>query len=393
MMIDLFLLLGFREQTAKYMTAIQSLLDREASGHKEHVATMVRHVYVLSKFFRLHDFFADRDQIAQCPHPLIYHIPYGLENKETGAEKALLEFKGKVPIVARSYDPHSPVKTSPEYLAHHHDLVLTYNKAVLGGPEFQYHLLAFDNYLVGPWDGPVRRKYLCCMILGNKFREDQPLRKGYEVFASPHHGIQNIYAERDRFAGIRDIHIYGGGWPRELPNYYGTLNPFDRKYDMARRYRFSIALENAEAQTYISEKILDSFLTCTVPVYLGAPNVREYIPAGTFIDAREHSDYGELVQHLRDMSHHEYGNFAEAIRTHRGEVFDKFSSFRNIVLPIYTWYQSRMGGVASPAEDEYTSLKRHLGTLRLTRNPDVAHETLISHLRRWKWRIRTLLQG
>ena len=42
-------------------------------------------------------------------------------------------------------------------------------------------------------------------------------------------------------------------------------------------YKFSIAMENTEGQGYISEKILDSFLAGTIPIYYGGYTIDEFI--------------------------------------------------------------------------------------------------------------------
>ena len=42
-------------------------------------------------------------------------------------------------------------------------------------------------------------------------------------------------------------------------------------------YKFSIAMENSEGQRYISEKILDSFMAGTIPIYYGGYMIDEYI--------------------------------------------------------------------------------------------------------------------
>jgi type I site-specific restriction endonuclease len=42
-------------------------------------------------------------------------------------------------------------------------------------------------------------------------------------------------------------------------------------------YKFSIAMENTEGQGYISEKILDSFLAGTIPIYYGGYMIDEFI--------------------------------------------------------------------------------------------------------------------
>ena len=42
-------------------------------------------------------------------------------------------------------------------------------------------------------------------------------------------------------------------------------------------YKFSIAMENSEGQGYVSEKILDSFMAGTIPIYYGGYMIDEYI--------------------------------------------------------------------------------------------------------------------
>ena len=42
-------------------------------------------------------------------------------------------------------------------------------------------------------------------------------------------------------------------------------------------YKFSIAMENSEGQGYISEKILDSLIAGTIPIYYGGYMIDEFI--------------------------------------------------------------------------------------------------------------------
>eukprot|EP00620_Florenciella_sp_RCC1587_P021099 CAMPEP_0182561832 /NCGR_PEP_ID=MMETSP1324-20130603/4262_1 /TAXON_ID=236786 /ORGANISM="Florenciella sp., Strain RCC1587" /LENGTH=60 /DNA_ID=CAMNT_0024774579 /DNA_START=220 /DNA_END=399 /DNA_ORIENTATION=+ len=39
---------------------------------------------------------------------------------------------------------------------------------------------------------------------------------------------------------------------------------------------FHIAIENVKSNGYFTEKLLDCFLTRTVPLYWGCPNIGEY---------------------------------------------------------------------------------------------------------------------
>ena len=48
-----------------------------------------------------------------------------------------------------------------------------------------------------------------------------------------------------------------------------------------------------------------------VPIYYGAPNITEYVPAGTFIDKRNFS-YEELYRYISTMSEREYNGYLES---------------------------------------------------------------------------------
>ena len=76
-------------------------------------------------------------------------------------------------------------------------------------------------------------------------------------------------------------------------------------------YRFSFAYETSVEKDWISEKLFDRFFAGCVPIYYGAPNVSDYIPANTFIDKR-HFTYEELYRYISNMSEREYNGYIEA---------------------------------------------------------------------------------
>jgi hypothetical protein len=63
---------------------------------------------------------------------------------------------------------------------------------------------------------------------------------------------------------------------------------------------------------YVSEKLFQPLLAGTVPVYLGAPNVAEFVPcADCFIDAASFESPALLASYLHDLSRNdaEYSKF------------------------------------------------------------------------------------
>jgi hypothetical protein len=56
------------------------------------------------------------------------------------------------------------------------------------------------------------------------------------------------------------------------------------KYDGLRDYRYSLCMENGRERNYYTEKIVDAWLSWTVPLYWGCPNLADYYPRESFIE-------------------------------------------------------------------------------------------------------------
>ena len=55
------------------------------------------------------------------------------------------------------------------------------------------------------------------------------------------------------------------------------------KIEFLSSYKFSIAMENSEGQGYVSEKIIDSFMAGTIPIYYGGYMIDEFINPKSYI--------------------------------------------------------------------------------------------------------------
>ena len=92
-------------------------------------------------------------------------------------------------------------------------------------------------------------------------------------------------------------------------------------------YKFSICFQNTSIiNNYLYEKIFDSFLANTVPVYWGCPNINELIPSNTFIDYRKFKSIEDLFNYMHNMSNDEYINYISNINKFlESEQIQKFS--------------------------------------------------------------------
>ncbi len=204
---------------------------------------------------------------------------------------------------------------------------------------------SFSQVHAGLWESEDRG--FMVMLNGNKLpRYWTPCRE--------------LYSERMRaveyFARTNEIELYGNGW--DGPTYKvghwmvpgtfgrvrmpGTIQHLSRqmtrlwqqafpkpllvaarrvykgftptKRDTLAKYKFSLCFENSVLKGWITEKIFDCFFAGTIPVYWGAPDVTEQIPAGAFIDMRKFRDYAELRQYLHSLGPAELRRYRETAR-------------------------------------------------------------------------------
>jgi len=169
-----------------------------------------------------------------------------------------------------------------------------------------------------------KKEKLCTIISGNK-----------------HVSYKNeLYSERLR--AIKwfeknqpgDFDLYGLGWSKYnfkgifsklnkyeyLKSFFKVYHPSYRgavlsKKEILEKYKFSICYENCnDMEGYITEKIFDCFFAGCVPIYLGAPNIENYIPSETFIDKRKFRSYEDLYLFIKNMPEIEYLNYVNAIK-------------------------------------------------------------------------------
>lgn len=160
----------------------------------------------------------------------------------------------------------------------------------------------------------AQKEKLCTLIASNKVLDD-PL----ELYSHRLAAIRWFEAHHPE-----DFDLYGYDWDeRTFPSYRGTLK---RKTETLVRYRFAICYENTFAYPgYITEKLFDCLKASCVPVYWGAPNITDVIPANCFVDRRNFASLDELYGFMVGMSDAEYSGYLEHISAFlAGPVSDRF---------------------------------------------------------------------
>lgn len=73
------------------------------------------------------------------------------------------------------------------------------------------------------------------------------------------------------------------------------------KFEVLQNYEFCLCFENMRMDGYITEKLFDCLYAGTIPLYLGAPDILDYIPQDVFVDCRKYSTWQEMWLDVSDM--------------------------------------------------------------------------------------------
>lgn len=89
------------------------------------------------------------------------------------------------------------------------------------------------------------------------------------------------------------------------------------KIEALQDYRFSIAIENGKCENYFTEKILDCFLTGTIPIYYGCPNIQNFFDTRGFYVFETES---ELLDIIDSLDENEYNKKLKYININYNEA-------------------------------------------------------------------------
>jgi hypothetical protein len=88
-------------------------------------------------------------------------------------------------------------------------------------------------------------------------------------------------------------------------SYKNNVGYIKNKIKFLSSYKFSIAMENTEGNGYLSEKIIESFMSGTIPIYYGDYMVDEYINTKSFILIRDKNDMFKKIDYIKKIDNND----------------------------------------------------------------------------------------
>lgn len=88
-----------------------------------------------------------------------------------------------------------------------------------------------------------------------------------------------------------DYQVYGRG-----------INPVESKYEVYEHAKYVLGVENTVSDDYWTEKLADSYLAYSMPIYYGCPNVTKYFPKESMIiiDIEKPEEAKQIIQNAID---------------------------------------------------------------------------------------------
>lgn len=102
---------------------------------------------------------------------------------------------------------------------------------------------------------------------------------------------------KSRFAFVNKLI---GHFKDKIDVYGRGFNFVNDKYDALAPYKYSVAIENTSAHGYFTEKIADCYLTDTMPLYYGCPNIANYFDLNSFLSL-DLSDFKKSIADIERL--------------------------------------------------------------------------------------------
>jgi hypothetical protein len=119
-------------------------------------------------------------------------------------------------------------------------------------------------------------------------------------------------------------------------DFFGHNNHIDKKITALKDYRFSLIVENCKEDYYFSEKLIDSFVTGTIPIYWGCPSIGDFFDTNGMLIF---DTLDELDSIMINLNEELYISKLESIK-HNFEESKKYLVADNIIYNKLKEYES-----------------------------------------------------
>lgn len=186
-----------------------------------------------------------------------------------------------------------------KYLQEHYkeyDYIITFDKELLKLPNVKK--LVFGTSWINKkyWDIKYKKKLRISTIFGHK-----KLTEGHKLRHKIYYIDNSINIKKEIYLSGNMNGHHRGHLIKKM--YHKLLGP--DKFVCFENCMFHLCIENSRQDNYFSEKLMDCFMTKTVPVYWGCPNIGEYFDTRGMIILDTDNEY-EIVGIINRLTEYDF---------------------------------------------------------------------------------------
>lgn len=207
-------------------------------------------------------------------------IQLGLQDKVSSKKYAIL-------LEPRWYNPMTAeIKRNPDPYVQAYDLIFTHDRDLVNYNPDVFKFIIAQGSIVEEFGLFEKSKLVSCIV------SEKTMSDGHKL----------------RLEIARQIQQSG-----QVDMYGKAFNYIKHKIDSLKDYMFSFAMENDYYNSYFTEKLHDCFLTGTIPIYLGAPDIGDYFNLDGMIIMEKDSE-GNITFDSEILTEEYYNNHIDAVK-------------------------------------------------------------------------------
>ena len=164
-----------------------------------------------------------------------------------------------------------------------------------------------------------------CVVISNRVWRPRGIKHLYNIFKYPFIRA-SLYEKRNKdiinLSATGVVDLYGRGWDKyvlggNIFNYRSLKKMWkgalEEKEAGMNQYKFSMCYENTDFPGYVTEKIFDSLVSGSIPIYYGSDYIQDLIPDELFINVKKFNGADDVGRYINNFGLEEYKVFHAAL--------------------------------------------------------------------------------
>lgn len=141
----------------------------------------------------------------------------------------------------------------------------------------------------------------------------------------------NLYVLEGHKRRFEFVNKLIGHFKDKIDVYGSGINPFKDKFEVLAPYKYSIAIENNLIPGYFTEKLSECFLTHTIPIYYGCPDISQYFNPNSFYTIDINDYRASLTRIEAIIEEDNYYNHLENLLISKYQYLTQYDFFHAVV--------------------------------------------------------------